>query len=378
MIKNTASIKGVYLLDSCNSTLMNNTVNDYYYGFQILYSSYSNLHYNIANNNNLGFHIYESNYSNLTYNIAKNSSHTGFRFLRSSFCIIHNNELSSRGINVGGTYLDCWLQDVANNTIDGKELGYFISIEDVMIDASNLGQVILVNCSSVTIANGVFGNRVIGVQLVYCTECNLTNNTSINSGAVSMDSGFNLSHSNSCTLTQNVATNSYGGFYFGNSTSIMLINNLASDCLFGVMLGSESSSCILTNNVIIENEVGVYINRNCSSNLIYLNYFANNTVYNAFDDGFSNSWDNGTHGNYWDDYNCSGSYFILGNAASVDNHPYLYGAICPTTTTTTTTTTTETTEFDLLQVIILSGLSIGLATVVSFVIIKYVKTRKNT
>ena len=380
MINNTASLKGVFLYHSSNSTLVNNTVINYYYGFEILNSPYSILHHNTAWNNNVGFYIYDSNYCNLTVNTAIQSSNTGFRFYRSPFCTIHYNELSSRGIDIGGTYLDCWLHDVVNNTIDTKELGYFKSVNDAMIDASTFGQVILVNCSSVTIVNGVFSNCIRGTQLMYCTECYLTNNTSINSSADSIDSGFDLRYCNSCTLIQNVVTNCYGGFYFGNSTSLILNDNFASNCFYGVILGSESTSCMISNNVIIENEFGINIYQSCSFNLIYLNHFANNSLANGYDDGFSNSWDNGTHGNFWDDYDCSGSYTISGNAGSVDNHPYLYGAVCPTTSTstaiTTSTTITNTAGFDMLQVIILSGLSIGLATVVCLVIFKFVRAKK--
>lgn len=379
MINNTASKSGVYLFSSFNSTLVNNSVNDSYYGFEILTSSYLNFHRNIACDNNVGFYIYESHYSNITDNIAIESSHTGFRFSRSSFCRIHNNELSSRGIEIAGNSIDFLLHDIVNNTINGKELGYFKSIKNVIIDATNFGQVILVNCSSVTIMNGKFGNPVIGVKLVYCTECNLINNTVINSLEESVNTGFYLVNCNSCNLTQSVAMNYYMGFYFGNSTSLILINSLAINGFYGVLLGVESTSSILTNNLIIENEIGVYIDRNSSSNLIYLNYFANNSLTNGYDDGFSNHWDNGTHGNFWNDYNCSGSYCIPGIAGSADNHPYLYGAICPTTSTTTTitTTTTNTTELYLLQLIVLSSISIGLATVVGLVIFKFLRAKKN-
>ncbi|MBN2230092.1 MAG: right-handed parallel beta-helix repeat-containing protein [Candidatus Thorarchaeota archaeon] len=379
MINNTASRAGVILYSSYNSTLVNNTVNNGYAGFDIESSSYCNLHHNIASNNYEGFHIYDSNYCNLTDNIAIESIYTGFYISKSSYFKIHNNILSSRGINIMGDSLDCWLHDIVNNTIDGKDLGYFRSMSNFMLDSSNFGQVILANCTSVTIMNGVFDSPTIGVQLTYCTECNLINNTVNNTWDTSWVNGFLLICCKSCTLMNNVVRDNMIGFGFFNSSSLILQDCVAAGCYEGIFLTPGSSSCIITNNVIIDNTIGLHIDRDCSSNLIYLNYFANNSMLNGVDDGFSNNWDNGTHGNFWNDWNCIGGYSIPGTAGSVDNHPCLYESSCPTSSTTPSigTTTTTTGESGFLPVIVTSSVLIGSAVIICLVVFLFIRTKKS-
>jgi parallel beta-helix repeat protein len=60
---------------------------------------------------------------------------------------------------------------------------------------------------------------------------------------------------------------------------------------------------VITENVISENELGIYISDTyCTNNLIYHNDFIENTQQAS--DVASNSWDNGypSGGNYWSDY----------------------------------------------------------------------------
>jgi hypothetical protein len=77
-------------------------------------------------------------------------------------------------------------------------------------------------------------------------------------------------------------------------------------------------------------EDGVYLHYsdNC---LLYLNRFGYNGRYNAEDDGYPNYWDNGTHGNYWADYDGSGQYTIPGRVGSTDNHPFFWDYAPPDT-----------------------------------------------
>lgn len=56
---------------------------------------------------------------------------------------------------------------------------------------------------------------------------------------------------------------------------------------------------------------------NCHSWLAY------NNEANGYDEGISNSWDNGTHGNFWSDYRGEGDYLIAGSANSTDHPPSL-------------------------------------------------------
>ena len=447
-------------------------------------------------NSEIGFRCSESTNCNMFDNIAIDNLY-GFSISRSYSCTMINNILTNNGLQVGGDSLSQFMHDLSDNQVNGLPLGFFQSIADSEIDTTQYGQILLVNCSNVTVRNGTFTK--IGLHLAYCVHCTLLNNSAIDCGfslfrcpystlinntafhsrwhgfvltccdsstvinntasnshwdgfyldnsynvtlmnnavynihyygfrllglsyckimhntvSNTTDSGFyfyschycnltdniarqstnkgfnfyrcsycrihnniyegseseisevgfSLMYCNSCTLMQDAATNNYIGFYLVNSSFSILNDNLAANCHIGISLTQGSSSCKLTNNMIIENEYGVFIYDSCSSNLIYLNHFANNTESNGYDNGSLNNWDNGIYGNFWDDYYGVGNYSIAGSAGSVDNHPYVYGTVLPTISTTTTTTTTNSGDSNYRLIIIISGFSIGLVVVI--------------
>ena len=57
--------------------------------------------------------------------------------------------------------------------------------------------------------------------------------------------------------------------------------------------------------------------RHSSNNTIYHTNPINNTLYNAYDTG-TDTWDSGSEGNYWSDYNCTDSD---GDGSGEDPHP---------------------------------------------------------
>jgi hypothetical protein len=77
------------------------------------------------------------------------------------------------------------------------------------------------------------------------------------------------------------------------------------------------------NTALRNSGYGVYFSTYSSNNQLYLNRFGFNQISNALDDGTSNMWDDGfLSGNWWSDYNETGTYEITGEAQSVDHHPF--------------------------------------------------------
>jgi len=87
----------------------------------------------------------------------------------------------------------------------------------------------------------------------------------------------------------------YGDYLF----NYLIIANVTSSGGIGINL-TNSDNSIIKMNVITQCENGVLVNGICNDNKIYHNNLIDNTQ-NAYDAG-SNTWDNGTEGNYWDDY----------------------------------------------------------------------------
>jgi parallel beta-helix repeat protein len=135
--------------------------------------------------------------------------------------------------------------------------------------------------------------------------------------------GIYLKDCSNTNITQNMFTkNVFHGIYLtGGSTDIVRENYFENNTASGFTL--DSSDCIVTENIFNYGQVGLILQRtgcqisnnsfqnisstaltatqSSSNNIIYLNHFIDNNI-NAREQG-SNQWDNGTVGNYWDDYN---------------------------------------------------------------------------
>jgi hypothetical protein len=106
-------------------------------------------------------------------------------------------------------------------------------------------------------------------------------------------------------------------------------NDAKDNWLVGIFLDPGCDGNEITQNVVCHNGVGVLLNAN-SGNLIYYNRLVFNIIDNAIDNGTSNSWDNGTAGNHWDDYtgfDADGDgigetwYAVPGSATAYDRKP---------------------------------------------------------
>ena len=99
--------------------------------------------------------------------------------------------------------------------------------------------------------------------------------------------------------------NTYGS-YHGIDLRWESNNNLIINCdtynnrEAGINIAGGSNN-IITDCDIHNNHRGILVQA-YSNNLIYRNIFRDNGWYNAMDDWPDNMWDNGTVGNYWDDY----------------------------------------------------------------------------
>lgn len=216
------------------------------------------------------------------------------------------------------------------------------------------------NC---TMINNAVSSCSYGFFLLLSNSCIYESNTASNNE----NYGFMSYYSNNCTLTNNVASNNSVGFSLYDSSDCILMNNTSSNNGRTGFRMYLSDNCIVSKNIVSYNgEIGIHLGSGCNHNAFFLNKLGNNTQFNARDGGWSNSWDDGvSSGNYWIDYNGTGTYLIPGSAGSVDNYPFVWGTE-NSTTATTTTTTDETGDTTLILILLGIGL-VGMVIVVAVV-----------
>ncbi len=232
-----------------------------------------------SNNNTIAGNLFEKNsgygcyisYSESNRVLARNNftGNTGIRFWNSHYNTVSNNSFATLGSPIE-------FQNARGNRVELNNL----------------------SCTY---------NPGVSVQFSSNNNIIERNNITTHSGG----NGINVFNSNDILIWGNNITNTNPGIALTNSNATIVRGNRISNSMFGITLDSCSVCLIYGNN--ISSIVG---NRALSNRV-----------------GAMNSWDNGTLGNFWDNYlslhptatslyGCwTTPYAISGTAGEVDNHP---------------------------------------------------------
>jgi parallel beta-helix repeat protein len=305
-------------------------------------------------------------------------------------CKITNNTMHS-GFWIGGLDYAEWDHIIQDNTAQGKEIVYLKDMTGMTIDGSNVAQVILVNMTDTEIRNLSVSGIETPFFIAYSENTRIENSylQPINDGITSIDSpelliqnvtvdgganGFDLMWCNESTILNcSLKNTGNSGIHMYESNASSISNSSFISCQTGIWLRHVDHSSIIGNEILYNDEWGIYLDSQCENNAVYYNKIGWNTRGNAEDDGAVNLWDDDiSRGNAWSDYSGSGVYDIPGDAGSVDRYPeVLEGPSTTTTTGTTPSSTTPTTgpvDIDIPIVLILAG-GIGVLFLVVVVIV---------
>ncbi|MBA7542083.1 hypothetical protein ES705_34399 [subsurface metagenome] len=326
-----------------------------------------------CNNYNRGISLSSSASSTVVNNTCSNNNY-GIIFFSSDSSTVANNTFSNCGLVISEYSIDAYLSyTIENNQVNGKKLGFYTNLDSTTINESIYGQLILVDCTNVTVRDQIISNTTIGLFLYSCTYSNIINNTCSNNGKGIWLGSFNrltltnntcnnntcnnnsyygiyLDHSGSSNVANNTCNNNNRqGIYLRFSDSSNVVNNTCNNNNRGISLEYSDSSnvvnntcnnnnnrgislwysdfCVVTYNFLQENEgYGVYLIYS-DNTTIHHNTFVDNNLggtSQALDAGVNNTWyDSATlEGNYWSDWSGEGSYSIDGSANSVDLYPF--------------------------------------------------------
>jgi len=156
------------------------------------------------------------------------------------------------GLVIG--YMPQWDNVVENNLVNGKPLVYLEDASNLVVE--DAGQVILVNCTDITVRNLNLSYTSVGVELWKSSNSTVTNNT----------------------IT---TTSMLGIFLWSSSSNNVSGNKVSNNLYYGIQLWYSSNNRLYQNNIV------------------------NNAIQAlAGPSGYSNLWDDGypSGGNYWSDY----------------------------------------------------------------------------
>ncbi len=224
----------------------------------------------------------------ISNNTCSNNDYGGIKLWRSGNSTISNNTFTNCGLEIYEYTIDAYLSyAIENNWVNGKKLGFYTNLDSTIITEPVYGQLILVNCTNVTVRNQILNNATTGLFLYSCTYSTIIDNT-CNNG----DVGIFLDNSDSSTVSNNTCNNNNDiGIFLDNSSSSTVSDNTCSSNYRGIFLYYSDSSTI-SNNTCNNNQYGISLSTSISSTVssntcinnyfigIGLSYSANSTVFN--------------------------------------------------------------------------------------------------
>ena len=201
--------------------------------------------------------------------------------------IISNNSMFNSGLFI--SVENICNNIVTNNTVNGKPLVYVYNESDLVLDG-DAGQIILINCTNITVQNQEIFNTTVGIQILESNTCLLLDNTLTgNHYGIVLYGWNNTIHDNTITrnfdairlsggsniITGNTITNNDDGIYLGHSTDYNnIISNTIANNYYGIQLDSGCDFNIILNNTITHNNDAIRISGD--SNTISGNTISNN------------------------------------------------------------------------------------------------------
>ncbi len=337
---------GFYAAYTYNSTLQNNTIYDNDYqsagcGVVMYFVDFWDIADNhIFENNQDGIEVTYSDFVDIHDNVIRNNTQHGVLLYDSRNITIADNEIyQNRGevgaINCGievSSCVDCEIinNDIYNNTVDGIYLYYsdYISVSENHVYNNSRHGIYLQNSENCILdSNEVHGNR--GVIIIHIWgNCGIdiykSNNTQIIANEVynNTQDGIFISQSYFCLVEDNLLyENARYGLYGDISHNITVNGNtIYSNNEDGLRI-NNGNYWNITWNIVYDNfEYGIVL-LNSDECLLWYNDIGWNELGNAIDTAIdSNYWNHSSIGNWWSNYNGTGSYIVLGGSG-IDYHP---------------------------------------------------------
>jgi len=314
---------GIYANGDCHyNSISSNTCNSNgEYGLYIYHSNGNTVEQNICKNNqNDGIFLSSSSFNIFGNNTFEDNQRYGIQLFNSPTNVLNNNELASNsiygiyidsspysslgdnemtgsGLYMAGDDLEDWnthaIQE--SNTVEDRAVKYVKNADGEVISGATYGEVILANCTGVTVTDVESKDGSIGIILGHSSyntvsECKFNSNSHYGI-LLYGHSDYNIIANNTCNQ------NRFGIYVNEFCLSNELNDNTCNDNeLAGIYVADHSNDQTLQRNTCKDNSDGIEITS--SSNSIFSNTCESNTAKGIF-------FNEGSSGNLVETNTCS-------------------------------------------------------------------------
>jgi parallel beta-helix repeat protein len=294
---------GVGIQESYNNTLDGNNVTaNADFGLGLLVSHNNSFSRNTIARHTNNLLLWWSSNNSFSRNVIAQSTGSPSEGIEVYNCT--NNSFSGNNVtsNYDGILV---IQSSRNNVFSGNT-----------ITGNNNDGVYLLECSDNRFSkNTITANKKEGIE----SHANATGNSfSENTIATNKYHGILLAEtSNNNSLSGNSVTENYYGIgLLASHNNSLSGNTIVANENCGIAFYDSTSNICFRNN-LADNSLGLRMS-NSPSNFIYHNNILNNTIQATSDS--PNTWDDGTSGNFWSDYEGTGEPYIIFEA-NQDRYP---------------------------------------------------------
>jgi parallel beta-helix repeat protein len=251
-----SSKAGIWLTDFGENNVIDNNISTCETGIWITTDSTDNLiTENNISNNRWGIKVRDAHLNRIMNNNISFSEEIGIWIEGSVLITLEGNAMIDNGIyfgqhpgNLNNHYID------STNTVNGKPLQYWKNQTGGKVP-QGAGQVILANCTNVSVEGQELTNATCGIILSF------SSNNTIKGNNVSSNSywGIQIIESHGNDITDNVASLNDGGMFIGGSDENSFIGNTVYDNEWGIGLLDAVDNVFNDDLIFNNNNTNVFV-----------------------------------------------------------------------------------------------------------------------
>lgn len=232
----TDTLYGIQMFYADGATISDSSISAREHAVEVMFSPDVTLSNVNIHDSGWGVYVGASDGFSVSNSTFTSTSDGGLNLGGSPNGTIEGNEFISSGVGLGLSLEDHNTLTIRDNTVNGEPLLYYRNCDGVDIDGIPVGQLIMVNCTDVRVANVDASDTILGIAMSSVSGAIISDNV-VNHGT---RGGISVTSSDDIMLTGNTITScgSNGIYVSGGNDAVISGNKVTGSVYDGIRLGT--------------------------------------------------------------------------------------------------------------------------------------------